>query len=590
MKVKITIFFLLLMVLPLKAGVHFVSKTGSSIQPFATWATASDSIQKAINICKPGDTVFVGNGTYEETIQMTKGVSLIGSSMDSCTISMANMSDTIPRIVIQMADSCLVTNFTIVTVLFGSYAGEGMSILEVDGCRVEGNKFLNCGTGINIYDKDAIINGNIFINSLHPVSVWDSFSKSKPLIEENLITRSKVGVFIYWGSRSIIRKNIIYFDKDIDNPGGIVGNNNDSLTIENNLIVSAGTRGGGLSISNLRPSWIVNNTIYGSFGYGLPLEDNYVVKNNIFYLTSDHTSWACIFDHYHGELAKGYVCQYNSCYGKDNNYYHFKPDSTNLSVDPMFVNPDSLDFHLQKYSPLIDAGDPGIKDVDGTRSDMGIYGGPYGESYTYQDKAPRPPRNVTGQLKETEYILTWNKNTEADLAYYTVYRDTVTGFIADSTKRLKIVDTTTIRDIITADKNYYYKITATDKQGNESKPSEETGIITGVNNKPEIAVKEYMLYQNYPNPFNPSTKIGYRLKKAGHVKIAIYDIKGEKVTDLINENQSAGYHEVEFTGKRKNTKNVIESFASGIYLYRIEVKDENNIPIFLDMKKMAFIK
>ncbi len=46
----------------------------------------------------------------------------------------------------------------------------------------------------------------------------------------------------------------------------------------------------------------------------------------------------------------------------------------------MFVNEDSMDFHLQMFSPLIDAGDPNILDLDGSRSDIGLFGGPYGEN------------------------------------------------------------------------------------------------------------------------------------------------------------------------------------------------------------------
>ena len=68
-----------------------------------------------------------------------------------------------------------------------------------------------------------------------------------------------------------------------------------------------------------------------------------------------------------------------------------------------------LDFHLQKYSPLIDAGDPTILDRDGSRSDIGLYGGPYGWTYTYKDLAPRPPHNVTAVIEDGFVKLTWNK-------------------------------------------------------------------------------------------------------------------------------------------------------------------------------------
>ena len=96
--------------------------------------------------------------------------------------------------------------------------------------------------------------------------------------------------------------------------------------------------------------------------------------------------------------TSGLVFHYNNVWNNAINYVGFTPDSTNISVDPMVVNDDTtqgeLDFHLQKYSPLIDAGDPNILDKDGSRSDIGLYGGPFGESYKYLDLAPRAPINL----------------------------------------------------------------------------------------------------------------------------------------------------------------------------------------------------
>ena len=99
----------------------------------------------------------------------------------------------------------------------------------------------------------------------------------------------------------------------------------------------------------------------------------------------------------------------------------------------MFVN-DTSDFHLQMFSKLIDAGDPSILDKDGTRSDIGLFGGPLGESYTYQDLAPRVPVNVSAVYDSLEILIKWNKNTESDFSNYKVYRDTTADFQIDSTK------------------------------------------------------------------------------------------------------------------------------------------------------------
>jgi hypothetical protein len=68
------------------AEVRYVSKTGSSTPPYTSWETASDSIQKTINICSDGDTIYVANGVYKETLIINTELSLIGLSMDSTII------------------------------------------------------------------------------------------------------------------------------------------------------------------------------------------------------------------------------------------------------------------------------------------------------------------------------------------------------------------------------------------------------------------------------------------------------------------------------------------------------------------------
>lgn len=75
---------------------------------------------------------------------------------------------------------------------------------------------------------------------------------------------------------------------------------------------------------------------------------------------------------------------------------------------------------------------------------------------------------------------------------------------------------------------------------------------------------EFQLYQNYPNPFNPTTSIGYALPKPSFVNLKIYNILGIEISELVNEFQEAGYHEVEFTIDQKN------NLTSGVYYYQIK--------------------
>src|SRR5690554_3318102 len=76
-----------------QATIRYVSKTGSSTPPYTTWETAADSIQKAIDICLPGDTVLVANGIYYENLVIDSILTLIGSSMDSTIIDGRGLVD-----------------------------------------------------------------------------------------------------------------------------------------------------------------------------------------------------------------------------------------------------------------------------------------------------------------------------------------------------------------------------------------------------------------------------------------------------------------------------------------------------------------
>ena len=99
-----------------------------------------------------------------------------------------------------------------------------------------------------------------------------------------------------------------------------------------------------------------------------------------------------------------------------------------------------------------------------------------------------------------------------------------------------------------------------------------TGI--GNQNSENIPVK-YDLSQNYPNPFNPSTKINFAIPKEGFVKITIFDLLGREVRVLVNENKTAGYYSVDFSG---------EGFSSGFYFYKMESGS------YVTTKKMMLIK
>ncbi|MBN1782125.1 choice-of-anchor D domain-containing protein [bacterium] len=81
-----------------------------------------------------------------------------------------------------------------------------------------------------------------------------------------------------------------------------------------------------------------------------------------------------------------------------------------------------------------------------------------------------------------------------------------------------------------------------------------------------VAPREFHLYQNYPNPFNPVTMIKYSLPRTGHVKLSVYNMRGECVNVLINQEQQSGEYEIRWSG----LSNRGTALSSGIYFYKLE--------------------
>jgi hypothetical protein len=85
----------------------------------------------------------------------------------------------------------------------------------------------------------------------------------------------------------------------------------------------------------------------------------------------------------------------------------------------------------------------------------------------------------------------------------------------------------------------------------------------------------YLLQQNYPNPFNPSTKINYSIPAISFITLKVYDVLGNEVATLLNEEKPAGSYEVDFSAS---------GLTSGIYFYKLTAGS------FVETKKMLMIK
>jgi photosystem II stability/assembly factor-like uncharacterized protein len=115
--------------------------------------------------------------------------------------------------------------------------------------------------------------------------------------------------------------------------------------------------------------------------------------------------------------------------------------------------------------------------------------------------------------------------------------------------------------------NYFYRLKQYDYDGTfEYSNIVEVDVI-----KPNT----FSLGQNYPNPFNPTTNIEFRISEFGFVSLKVYDVLGNEVATLVNEEKSAGTYDVEFDAR---------DLTSGMYFYQLQAGT------FIKTRKMVLIK
>ncbi|MGE5457605.1 MAG: T9SS type A sorting domain-containing protein [Methanococcaceae archaeon] len=124
---------------------------------------------------------------------------------------------------------------------------------------------------------------------------------------------------------------------------------------------------------------------------------------------------------------------------------------------------------------------------------------------------------------------------------------------------------------------------AIDKYGRKWITTNGDGLIFfGREHQPPVVVltanksaNKFLLNQNYPNPFNPETTFSYILPKQSLVELKIFDVLGREVSTLVNYEQSAGQHKIQFNAS---------SLPSGVYIYTLQAGE------FRDSKKLMLLK
>ncbi|NUN11014.1 MAG: hypothetical protein HUU54_17695 [Ignavibacteriaceae bacterium] len=179
------------------------------LAPYTSWATAADSIWKALRISVSGDTVFVGNGIYTETDTLPAGVSIIGSGIDSCIWSLAltNAAQFLPALVIYNHTSVEGIHFR------GTSINTGFCIesWNTDNSMIKDCKFSKCYWGPNVEAAD--FHNNIFedvdvgIISISVIPSGASYITNNQFI--NCVTSVNIAPAPY---KTYVRNNYFYVD------------------------------------------------------------------------------------------------------------------------------------------------------------------------------------------------------------------------------------------------------------------------------------------------------------------------------------------------------------------------------------------
>ncbi|MCL2062935.1 MAG: carboxypeptidase regulatory-like domain-containing protein [Candidatus Cloacimonetes bacterium] len=184
-----------------------------------------------------------------------------------------------------------------------------------------------------------------------------------------------------------------------------------------------------------------------------------------------------------------------------------------------------------------------------------------------------PPTDFEGNVESNTVTLSWTApniiplQMEANLLGYRLYRDEFPLYSS-------LILETNFIDYDVPDGVHVYNLQAIYLIGESEIVSIEIEVRVSEGDEIEIPVFTELL-SNFPNPFNPSTTIRYHLAEESNVKIDIFNLRGQLVETLINDQQNAGRYSVVWNA---------EDVPSGIYLYRLETNAG------VEVKRMVLLK
>jgi hypothetical protein len=381
-----------------------------SPQPHAATDSLSGDLQASIDIASPGDTLYLAPGVYEAESQPYLE-SVCGNCVQPVTSVEATVGFRIsgkPLVITgRDADSTiLVTNAGYGVFFKDSYGSRITNLTITGGIRDPDGNATDAAIvakhsrvtieGLRITDNtdriDTVVVGiggvfgregaEIFaLNNVIRNNGWDGialYRGASAVIADNVIDTGRgAGIGITWDSNALIFRNSIsgYWK-------GIGAFGTSWVSARNNAVFD--NLGWGMVATGKSYMEVANNVIYhnGNCGFAVWEETaTGILKNNVIARNGWKEEWVCPgVGVWVNVLPEAFPIMYNNVWDNAAGNYEGIPDQTgmngNISADPRFTSDNT--FMPGPGSPCIDAGDSVMIDADGTRSDMGIFGGPQG--------------------------------------------------------------------------------------------------------------------------------------------------------------------------------------------------------------------
>jgi hypothetical protein len=550
------------------------------------WEVPGDcpTIQAGLDSCQTGDTVLVAPGIYYESLDWPATQSICLMSESGVTVTIIDGGQI--EITSGVDTTTVIKGFTIQNGAShsaggGILCGNGSSPLII-GNVIKNNTVTGPGSlGGGIFcDSNAspIITDNVIAYNVASCSHWFTagggiacFSNSNPIITNNLIIGNGAnmcggGIYIYEAHATIIG-NII--DSNGATEGGGIYCHSDSLSyIGNNIIKGNSVNlgpfgniglGGGIYCKNASPQ-IINNHI-------LENESTFLLGGGIYLVNSSplingNTISMSIGDGIHCKSNSQPIINFNDIC--ENTTLGVNNVDLEVTIDALhnWWGDPSGPFH-----PILNPGGLGDTISDYIEFDPWL-----------TQPIPVELISFTATTQARMVILNWTTATEINNLGFEIERKiilnegneewTTIGFREGYGTTTESKEYSYVDDISTLNAtSLAYRLKQIDYDG-----SFEYSDEVLVANPAPI---DFALEQNYPNPFNPSTRLKYSIPQTSDVVIKIFDILGNEIETLVNEEKQIGTYEITW---------IAEELPSGVYFYRLHAGD------FIQTKKMILMK